>query len=371
VKRKSENIHIDLSVEKNHNFFANKILTHNCNTCATNVIIVGNTRGLSQIDELDILQAAGRCGRLGWSDIGRCYFICDNVSSWQYKINNPRNIISTLINSDILGFHVLAEISNGEVWNRETLRHWFLRSLAAIQLKLEDGFIDQVLADLIKIRMLTLTDTGVFKITSLGKISATLYFYPRDVFHWYMNFMNIYNHNLWSSDLAISYTLGTTPSMQAGYIAAKDIEFVENYSEAVLDTIPQLVSKSITKSTIAADLYDVLTEQEGIHIYSRQLRSDIDRIIGALTWMNGLFGWESSKELTIIALRVKHGVRAGLAELVSLDGIGIVKAKKLDAAGIKTLEDIVENKDKVIQLLGKTLAPKVVTQAKALIKETA
>lgn len=55
--------HIDLTVEKNQNFFANGMLTHNCNLPAKNVIIVGTMRGINEVDELDILQEGGRAGR--------------------------------------------------------------------------------------------------------------------------------------------------------------------------------------------------------------------------------------------------------------------------------------------------------------------
>ena len=339
-------------------------------TFASNVIIAGVTRGLNPIDELDIIQAGGRAGRLGWSDVGRCFLICDTPSSWKYKVSHPRNIVSTLLNVDILGFHVLAEVANSIINDKDTLKEWFSRSLAFIQTSLDDTFIDKVLKELLDLKMINVDAKGTFKITTLGRISASLYYYPRDVYHWAVMFSKLDDLDLWKSDLAVSYVLGTTPSMQLDYVPKPEEHNVSNYYEALIDTVPQILNKSSKRSVIASDLYNLITEQSGQHMYARTLKNDIDRIIGAVNWIDSLRGWERTKSLDVLALRVKHGVRSGLAEFCSLQGVGVTRARKLESAGIKTLKDIVLNPDKVAQLLGKTLAPKVVTQAKQMIKKS-
>ena len=65
-----ESNHIDITTEKNHNFFANNILTHNCNLPARNVVITGTTMGIQEVDELNIIQMCGRSGRFGIDDRG-------------------------------------------------------------------------------------------------------------------------------------------------------------------------------------------------------------------------------------------------------------------------------------------------------------
>ena len=338
------------------------------NLPAVNVIIVGVTRGLSNVDDLDIIQMAGRAGRLGWSDVGRCYLICDNTKAWEYKVNHPRNIVSTLLNEDILGFHVLAEIANNEIWNKESLIEWFTRSLASIQIKLDDSFVERVLKMLVDIKMLNIDGNGVFTITTLGRISASLYFYPRDVYHWACAFSNLENNNLWKSDLAISYALGTTPSWQLPYVPKNDATRVLDYTESIMDIVPELTNGKAMQSVVATDLYDLITEQSGAHLHARQIRNDIDRIIGAISWIDSVHGWGAAKNLRILSIRIKNGVRAGLAEFCEIPGIGAVRAKKLQAAGIKDLKDLINNTDKVYFELGKTLAPKVIENAKKIIR---
>lgn len=149
-KIKNNQLHYDLQVEKNHNFFANKVLTHNCNLPARNVIILGVTRGISAVDELDIIQMAGRAGRVGFDTEGFCFLICDDKRRWINIISNPRNIESTLLNVGILGFHILAEIKIGIIKDFDSLNSWFARSLAFVQEKWDKELIDLVLLKLVK-----------------------------------------------------------------------------------------------------------------------------------------------------------------------------------------------------------------------------
>ena len=343
------------------------------NTSAVNAIIIGTTRGMQPVDELDIIQMAGRAGRLGKSDIGRCFLICDDPQMWANKVKNPRNITSTLINTDILGFHVLAEIANGEVKDMPSLMNWFTRSLASLQVKVEDRFINGVIAELIKLNMMVITEDGKYRITSLGRVSASLYYYPRDVNHWAMMFTRMTERNLWNSDLALSYALGTTPSWQLNYVPRNEESRVAEYSWAISQRVPQIRGEEVTgtQSVIAADLYDLITEQQGSHMYARPIKTDIDRITGALHWIDSLKEWGKSTELDMLNLRVKFGVRASLAEFCKLPGVGVARAKKLEAAGINSLQEMVDQPEVVFQQLGKSIGGKALNAAKALVREAA
>lgn len=338
------------------------------NLPAVNVIIVGVNRGIMDVDELDIIQMAGRAGRLGWSDVGRCYLICDSAKAWKNKVSHPRNIRSTLLDVNVLGFHILAEIANQEIYNKASLFEWFSRSLAAIQIKLDEAFVNKVLAELERLKMITIEDDGRFNITALGRISASLYFYPKDVSHWSIMFGIVNDNNLWRSDLAVSYALGTTPTWQLSYVPKNEASAVEDYIDAVVETVGHCFNGPAIQSVIASDLYNVLTEQQGTHLYARNCRSDIERISGALHWINSLRSWGASKKIDILSLRVKYGVRAGLAVFCQLPNIGVQRARILESHGFKSLRDIVKNKDTVIKLLGANLGTKAVDAAARMVK---
>lgn len=105
------------------------------NLPARNVLIMGITRGIKEIDPIDIIQMAGRAGRIGYDDKGFVYLMVPEGEKevWEYRIMNPSPVKSQLNNMGILGFHVLAEIGNGVIVDNESLLNWYRRSLAFCQ----------------------------------------------------------------------------------------------------------------------------------------------------------------------------------------------------------------------------------------------
>ena len=104
------------------------------NLPARNVVITGVHRGLTEVDELDIIQMAGRAGRYGIDDAGFVYLIIPERSTpqWKYTFENPRPVKSVINEKEILAFHVLAEIQNG-VSSEKGVFRWYKRSLAYLQ----------------------------------------------------------------------------------------------------------------------------------------------------------------------------------------------------------------------------------------------
>lgn len=317
-----------------------------------NVIICGVTRGMNEVDELDILQMAGRSGRFGLDPKGDCYLICDDERKWRHIINNPRKVISTLIDEGVLGFHILAEIKVGGVYDKVTLKNWFDRSLARIQNKVDDKLVDDVLARLIKMNMIE--PEGRYKTTWLGDISVKLYYHPTDIFHWYVNFSKINTANAWDSDLVISWALGSTPSFQLGYVPRDAVDRVNNYMHHLKTT--KCFNGNTFQSVIASDLYDLLTGNDKRY-FVKGIQFDIDRILNAVKMMNGTKRWGQDGFFKALGLRIKYGIGKELIELCQLPGIGAIRAKKLYDAGIKRMSDVENVRlSKLSTIIGKELA---------------
>ena len=60
------------------------------NLPARNVVILGVHRGIAEVDELDIIQMAGRAGRYGIDDAGFVYLICPDGSAPHWKFPEPK-----------------------------------------------------------------------------------------------------------------------------------------------------------------------------------------------------------------------------------------------------------------------------------------
>lgn len=330
---------------------------------ARNVVIVGTTRGIEEVDELDFIQMAGRAGRFGVDPKGDCYFVMDNKSRWMDVIANPRSVTSTLLDEGILGFHILAEVKNGEIYDKATLDKWFDRSLAKIQAPVDSELVDKVLIQLQNWGMLIVDERGYYKITRLGRVSATLYFLPQDVAHWATHFNEMDMQGLWESDLALSYALGTTPSMMMDYVPRSEVERVQEY----VDGVREIWRGRVQMSVLAADLHDLLTGEGGSPA-TRGMQADIDRITEALVWIDGIKNWQRKDFWKALPIRIKYGVSQELVELCGLPGIGAVRAKKLHAAGITSVREVLQHREAVEEVVGSKTASKVFQAARGQLR---
>lgn len=341
---------------------ATTTLSWGINTSAQNVVIVGVNRGLNPIDELDVIQAAGRAGRFGKAPEGHVYLICDNPKQWQIRIKNPRPVTSTLLDEDALSFHICAEIRNKVITDTESLYKWYRRTLASIQQELTMEVIDSVIAKLVGWECIRVDPRGFFEITSLGMVAATLYYHPKDVFHWAKSFGHIDRNNLWNSDLALAYALAA-PTMQLPYIARSEQERVMNFSNA----LGKIWNAPIKSSTLAVDLFDLLCGEKP-SVAARQFKQDAERVCAALSWIGGVKKIARQDMWMILPLRLMYGVPAKLVQLCRLPKVGAVRAQKLYAAGIKTLEDVVANPAKVQMVVGQSYLREVLNAAKRILR---
>lgn len=332
------------------------------NTSAQNVVIVGVNRGLNPIDELDVIQAAGRAGRFGKSPEGHVYLICDNIEQWKAKIKNPRPVTSTLLDEDALSFHICAEIKNKIIVDNASLMSWYDRTLASIQQRLTQEKIDSVIAKLEAWECVRVDHNGFFQITTLGLVAATLYYHPKDVYHWADSFARIERENLWNSDLALAYALAA-PSMQLPYITRAEQPRVSDLTSK----LQQKWKGPIRSSTLFADLFDLLSGEKP-SMAARQFQSDADRVCAALSWIGGIKAIARSDMWTVLPLRLKYGVPQKLVYLCQLPKIGAVRAQKLYAMGIHSLQDVLNNPAKVQQVVGQNLVRDVMLAAKRLVR---
>lgn len=341
---------------------ATSTLSWGVNTSAQNVVMVGVHRGLSPVDELDVIQAGGRAGRFGKAPEGHVYLICDDPKEWEIRVKNPRPVTSTLLNEDALSFHICAEIKNKIIKDEASLYAWYGRTLAAIQEPLTKDMINNVLAKLEAWECVKLDPRGFFQCTQLGVVAATLYYHPKDVYHWAKSFAYIEQQNLWDSDVALAYALAM-PSSQLPYIARSEQDRVMERVYA----LRRVWKAPIQASTLFADVYDMLAGEKP-SMQARQFKQDAERVCAALSWIGGIKAIARSDMWAILPLRLKYGVPAKLVQLCRLPKIGAARAEKLWAMGVQTLDDVLANPAKVQRAVGENLLPEVMMAAKKLIR---
>lgn len=355
--------HIDITTEKNHNFFANGILTHNCNLPAKNCVITGIHMGIQEVDELNVIQCAGRSGRYGIDDEGHVYLIIPQGETlkWTKIFANPRPVISVLNERHTLAFHCLAEIQTGNIKDPKSMLGWYNRSLSKIQEKETQSFdIDDaknLLEELEKMEMIN-NNSGYPKTTGLGNTSAWLYYSPYDIYDWYKNFKILLQKKP-NDDLVLAWAIADTANNDTYITKHWEDESARYMSMLKLQGLP--IRRNTTMSVIAA--HRCLTGEKGsngIKPIMRTIKYDIDRNAQALKMIDtNHAGWNSDLWDTL-PLRIKYGVGIEAMELVKIPGIGGVRAKKLMDKGIFSKEDLLKNKEKLTKIFTPVFAKKLI-----------
>ena len=194
------------------------------NLPARNVVIVGIHRGPHEVDELDIIQMAGRAGRYRLDTEGYVYLVIPQGTQrkWEKIFNQPRPVTSVLNQPQKLLSHVLAEIYTGHIRTLPDIRDWFYRSLAHRQglTPLSEDDTGKVYTNLIGMDMIRL-DGEAISATTLGSIAAEMYYPPDDVHAWYKNFHHLFASNLQDNDAMLAWALACTPSAASDYLPAE------------------------------------------------------------------------------------------------------------------------------------------------------
>lgn len=377
------------------------------NLPARNVIVVGIHRGIQEVDELDIIQMAGRAGRYGIDTEGHVYLIIPQGSteSWKETFKNPRPITSVLKSHQVMAFHVLAEIQNRVVTDSRTLLKWYSRSLAYFQgeeFTMEDskGLLD----DLEKMEMVINKGT-YYTLTGLGKVSGWLYYSPYDVYGWYRNFHFTFRGKYpnppgvaadfstnWGGlikvtqedlnklasqivqpqlpildDTTLAWALTDIPSNDWGYIPKE----VQTECEEMKWKLRNRGIQASDAIHVGLAAYKCLTgaevEMGTLKASVRAIKYDIRRICQALSLVDQMYGkWEKKEFWKSFPIRINYGIPEEMLDLVKLPGIGGAKAHKMWEKGIHSLEDVIVKTDVLKTLFIPTMAKKLQVDAKKI-----
>jgi helicase len=325
-----------------------------------NVIIVGVHRGMSEVEPLDIKQMCGRSGRVGLDPKGDAHVLLPQSKLTRYKswCQNIPPISSTMNDPNVLAFHIVSEISEGEVYDVETLMSWYNRSLAAFQ----NNFLDRVDAEalLTKLEKYKILEKqgNRYKITKLGRVASYLYYSPYTISGWYFNFSRIFNDNR-LDDHSISWALSNIPDNQDNF-AGRDMQ----------NTIKAFVTSCSNRGLVITDacasigvlFHACLTFSEEIHEYQkRTVKFDIERTCTALDMIDKMYShWNKSDFFKKLQMRIQYEVTEEQTELCTLKGIGGVRVKSLFNEGIKTIIDFKRKAAVAKDVLGDDLYEKIV-----------
>ncbi len=317
--------------------------------------------GQINIPVLEEKQMAGRAGRPKYDKEGEAILLARSESERdflleEYVLSEPEKIWSKLGVASSLRSHILATITTGLAHSEENLFDFFGRTLFAHQYGLH-AFKDKVAEYLEMLAKENLIESRMRRLapTKFGMKVAELYIDPesavmiRDAF-------KLRRAGL--PPLSYLTLICHTPDMPKLYIRKREIEplasLIDGSSDLFLFDLPDeedpeynSLLEEVKTALLLKDWIEECPEDsivERFDVGSGDICSFVESakwLIHAAHELAKLFGFtESIAPLRNLYLRIEKGVKEELIPLVSLRGIGRVRARALYSAGFKTLEDL-------------------------------
>ena len=249
-----------------------------------------------------------------------------------------------------LAFHLVSEIHQGNVKTPEDVYFWFKRTLASFQSgEMDKQIVDSVIDLLRKAGAIWQDESGLYTVTSVGKVASLFYFSPFDVSDLRRNFNYLFEEGKEGDDHELSMALGNIDTLRCGICNRLEKEEMSRYQKHVELANPLA---EFTDAAVKAGFgYYLLLNGHGTGHFAgfcRGLQFDFQRLAQALQALDSFAGkWGKRAWFERLGMRVQYGVKDDLVYLCQLPGIGKVRAQKLWNVGIKSIEQVRDNPQRV------------------------
>ena len=328
-------------------------------------------KGMYPIPVIEIKQMSGRAGRPGFDEYGEAVLVArnerDESNLFEKYINGkPENIDSRLANKSALRTHILASIAGMFTKSKAELLDFMGKTFFAFQKGIEylSPIIDEILNFLITEGMTTIDIKGL-RATRFGRRVSDLYIDPLTG----VIIRNALYQPQEKKVFSILHMIASTPDMISLTIKKKDYQdmvdiFSANSEDLLIPEEDNYLSDEILSDIkVASVLMQWIEETHEDEIVSRfgigpgDLRTMVelsDWLLYSSAEIGRVFGLkDAEKPIASLRARISYGIKEELLQLVTLKGIGRIRARNLYDSGYKTLKDI---KDADVEALTKVPA---------------
>ena len=351
--------------------------------------------GMSYIPVIDVHQMCGRAGRPKYDTEGEAILLAKSRGEakalWErYVEGDAEPIYSKLGVERMLRIYILALVSSGYVRTRSELESFFLRTFFAKQygdINSIAGKIERIIDELESYKFILVGDKSEFiskefmpafqltqdmelRATKLGKRVSELYIDPVSA-NFLLSVMSE-EDNAVQNLMTICQCIEMKPLLTVkkseyedveNELAKSDIESPDVWDVEYEDFLSSFKTALMLKEWTNESGEDMILEKFGVtpgELYSKT--TNAEWVLYAASELALLLGIkEIANNINKVRLQVKHGVKEELLKLVTLKGIGRVRARRLYAAGIRTAADI-KKTDEIA--LAKLLGPKVAKEVR-------
>jgi len=341
--------------------------------------------GMQPIPILEYKQQAGRAGRPQYDSAGEAITIAKNSEQkdkifYDYILGETEAIYSKLGSQPALRMHLLAAIATSFVSDKESIQRFIDSTFLAYQTTSTDleGEIEQALGFLLENKFIE-EKQSTYTPTLLGTRTSSLYIDPLSAVQIQASLHQAQKKP--ASTLAYFHMICSTPDMQSLYLRKGD-QWVEELAEQfqgkslVEQPVPSTSEYEWYLSALktAALLEDWINEipEDGLVSKYDIGPGDIHTVVEKAEWLlhaarefSRMYRYESLSDLGDLIMQIRYGCKKELLNLVSLRGIGRVRARALYKEGFTTvtaLRDVPLERLAQIKTIGKTIATNIKKQ---------
>ncbi len=339
------------------------------------------------ISVMEYKQMAGRAGRPQYDDHGEAIII---AKSWReardvlplYILSDPEPIRSRLGDVDVLESLVLAYLTSRPS-SSIRIREFMMSTLLGSQerkrriVELVDIALDRLKGhDLILARGRRLTPT------KLGARISQLYIKPRTAFV----FLDVFKELSPENTILALLPASTSPDFEPKYPGRESMlldimSLMPRPAGQLMETLLEYSWEYSGRSLLALlywinefsehEIYDRVGVESGdLH----RMTSNMEWILYAYSELAKLMKFPSlSTALRRLQLRVKHGIKEDLLDLVVIPGVGRVRARSLYNGGFRTIGDIAGVSPEELARIGGfggKLASRMVEEARRIFRRS-
>lgn len=370
---------------------ATPTLAYGCNLPGHTVLVRDLKRysdgyGNNWIPTLDVQQMFGRAGRPQYDREGRALMISRNETEKEdiyerYVKGEPEEIYSKLSAEPILRMQTLGLVASGEINSKESLLKFFSKTFFSHQyqnIEQIEAKLEKVITQLMEYDFIAVSGKKI-SATMLGKRVAELYIDPDSANLLLEKIKEKNKSNIFWLHAICSCT-EMRPLLRVSPKEFNELREAFSTFEKELDQ-PNPWDLEYDKwlnafktSLLLLDWISETSESVLLDKYSEAPGTLRNRLFLAdwLLYSAGeLARIKNAKEVMLpirkLRLRTQYGVKEELLNLLQLEGIGRVRARKLFSAGIEKISDV---KSAPIETLSKLLGKKTAEKVKVQVEKS-
>ncbi|NHJ40851.1 MAG: DEAD/DEAH box helicase [Asgard group archaeon] len=317
--------------------------------------------GMHPIPILEYKQQAGRAGRPRYDKFGDAITIAKNEAQKDeiynnYILGDTEPIFSKLGNQAALRMHLLAAIATNFVDSMDGIYNFIDSTFYAFQAEtsaLKDE-IDEAIDFLQRSGFIERINNDKFMSTLFGNRTSSLYIDPLSALLLKKALEKSCDKK--HSALSFIHAVCTTPDVRSLYLRSTDtwVEDKAEKNKSVFLLDPPGYSNEeyewflsdLKTASLIEDWIEEIHEERIISKYNVG-PGDIYNLVETVQWLlhaarefSRMYNFDCVSELSDLGIRVRYGCKKELLNLISLEGIGRIRARALFNEGFETINDL-------------------------------